>query len=134
MKKIIYIILIVIVASCGNSDPRAKLPTTGNFGATVKEDSAKSVSDMIAAIQTKDEMPVKVTGVIDEYCKGEGCWLTLKNQNGESIFVETENKSFILPRNINGKTAVVEGISKKIEKENTGDKEIKIIAKGILIK
>ena len=131
MKNLIIILCIATVFAC-NNDPRAKLPQTGNFGATVSADGAKTVNDVMIQFQTSDSFPVKVTGVVEEYCKGEGCWLTLANKGGEALFVETENKSFVLPRNINGKIAVVEG--KAVKENNNGKTELRIVAKGILIK
>jgi TfoX/Sxy family transcriptional regulator of competence genes len=131
MKKLISILILAAIISC-NTDPRAKLPTTGNFGTAVTEDSLKTVNDVVIALQTNNTFPVKVTGVIAEYCKGEGCWLTLENKGGEALFVEVENKAFVLPHNISGKIAVVDGIAVKEKVE--GKEETKILAKGILIK
>jgi len=131
MKKLIFIICIAAIFGC-NSDPRAKLPQTGNFGTTVSAEGAKTVSDVMMQFQTTDSFPVKVTGIVEEYCKGEGCWLSLENKGGEALFVEVENKAFILPRNISGKIAVVEG--KAVKEMNEGKTELKISAKGILIK
>ena len=131
MKNLLFILCIATIMSC-NNDPRAKLPQTGNFGATVVTDSLKTVSDVMMQFQTADSFPVRVTGTVDAYCKGEGCWLTLENKGGDALFVETENKSFILPRNISGKTAIVEG--KAVKEKNDGKTELKIVAKGILIK
>ena len=131
MKKLLFIFCVAAIISC-NNDPRSKLPQTGNFGATVSEDSLKTVNDVMAAFQTSENFPVKVTGTIQEYCKGEGCWLTLENKGGEALYVEVENKAFILPRNISGRIAVVNGLAVKEKVE--GKTEIKILAKGILVK
>jgi len=137
MKNLLLIIAIISIISC-NNDPRAKLPQTGNFGTAVKEESVKTVEEFCKTIDSSNNAHVIVTGVIDEVCKGEGCWLSLHNQNGEALFVEIENKAFILPRNIIGKTAVVDGIGSKEtikDEKKTGEiTELKITAKGILIK
>lgn len=131
MKKLIYLLVFAAALSC-NNDPRAKLPQTGNFGTAVNEDSVKTVNDVITALQSTDKFEVKVTGIIAEYCKGEGCWLSLENKGGEALFVEVENKAFVLPRNISGKIAVVDGTA--VKEKTDGKTEIKIVAKGILIK
>ena len=39
-------------------------------------------------MNAEKEFNATVTGLISEYCKGEGCWLTLENQGGEPLFVE----------------------------------------------
>ena len=131
MKNLLFILSIITIISC-NNDPRAKLPKTGNFGTTVSSDSAKTVSDVMMQFQLADNFPVKVTGTIAEYCKGEGCWLTLENKGGEALFVEVENKAFILPKDISGKVAIVDG--KAVKETHDGKTEMKISATGILIK
>ena len=130
MKKILFLLIVsIVIVACGNN--RDKLPNTGNFGATVLTDSLKTVSDVISILQTQTEATVNVTGIIEKYCKGEGCWLTLENKGGEALFVEVEKKAFVLPRNIEGKVAIVTGKAVKVMKD--GKAEIKIIATAIKI-
>lgn len=132
MKKLFVIICAIALVSC-NNDPRAKMEATGSFGVAVTEDGAKTVNDVAIEMQTATaDFPVKVTGMVEDYCKGEGCWLTLENKSGSPLFVEVENKAFVLPQKINGKVAVVEGMAVKYtEAEKT---EWKIVAKGIILK
>ncbi len=131
MKKILLIIIVSVVFVACSNDPRAKLPNTGNFGATVLTDSLKTVSDVISILQTQTEATVNVTGTIEKYCKGEGCWLTLENKGGEALFVEVEKKAFVLPRNIEGKLVTVTG--KAIKEMKDGKAEMKILATAIKI-
>lgn len=131
MKKLLLILLVSVVFVACSNDPRAKLPNTGNFGATVLTDSLKTVSDVISILQTQTEASVNVTGIIEKYCKGEGCWLTLENKGGEALFVEIDKKLFVLPRNIDGKVAIVNG--KAIKEMKDGKSEMKILATAIQI-
>ena len=131
MKKLLLILLVSVVFVACSNDPRAKLPNTGNFGATVLTDSLKTVSDVISILQTQTEASVNVTGIIEKYCKGEGCWLTLENKGGEALFVEVEKKAFVLPRNIEGKLVTVTG--KAIKEMKDGKAEMKILATAIKI-
>jgi hypothetical protein len=132
MKKLIYTILVAAIISCHN-DPRKDLPATGNFGTKVNETAAITVNDALVKLSTENEFNATVTGLISEYCKGEGCWLTLENQGGEPLFVEVENKAFALPHNITGKVAVVSGKVSKITND-AGKTEPMVTASGILIK
>jgi hypothetical protein len=120
----------VVFVACGNNN-RAKIPNTGNFGATVLTDSLKTVSDVISLLQTQNEVSVNVTGIVEKYCKGEGCWLTLENKGGEALFIEVDKKAFVLPLNIEGKLANVTGIAVKETKD--GKTEMKILASAIQI-
>ncbi|MFZ4796104.1 MAG: DUF4920 domain-containing protein [Bacteroidia bacterium] len=131
MKKLLLILIVTVVFAACSNDPRAKLPTIGNFGAAVLTDSLKTVSDVISLLQTQTEANVNVTGIIEKYCKGEGCWLTLENKGGEALFIEVENKAFMLPRNIEGKVATVTG--KAIKEIKDGKSEMKILATAINI-
>jgi hypothetical protein len=131
MKKLLLILTVsVFFVACGNSN-RAKLPQTGNFGSTVLTDSLKTVSDVISILQTQTEVTVNVTGIIEKYCKGEGCWLTLENKGGEALFVEVEKKAFVLPINIEGKVATLTG--KAVKEIKNGKTEMKILATAIQI-
>ena len=132
MKKLIYILFAALVISC-NNDPRKDLPAAGNLGNEVTENDAITVNDALVKLNTENEFNATVTGLISEYCKGEGCWLTLENQGGEPLFVEVENKAFILPHNITGKVAVVRGKVSKTTNDS-GKTEPMITAIGILIK
>jgi hypothetical protein len=131
MKKLLLILIVSVVFVACSNDPRAKLPNTGNFGATVLTDSLKTVSDVISILQTQTEVSVNVSGIIEKYCKGEGCWLTLENKGGEALFVEIDKKLFVLPRNIDGKVATVTG--KAIKEMKDGKSEMKILATAIQI-
>jgi hypothetical protein len=131
MKKLLLILVVSVVFVACSNDPRAKLPNTGNFGATVLTDSLKTVSDVVSILQTQTEVTVNVTGIIEKYCKGEGCWLTLENKGGEALFVEVEKKAFMLPRNIDGKVATVTG--KAVKELKNGKSEMKILATAIQI-
>ncbi len=132
MKKhtAIFFITILFILGC-NSDPRAKMPQTGEFGIAFTENEPKSVSDVIHLLDSGNNIPIQVSGVISNYCKGEGCWLTLKNENGEDLLIEIDSQAFVLPLHIENKTALVNGIAIK---ELEGDKKLSVHASGILIK
>ncbi len=126
---ILFIATAFLFVACQN-DPRAKLPQTGLFGQSINENT-----EVIAPedANSKINEQVIVSGVVDEYCKGDGCWLTLKNSNGESLFVEVSDKSFVLPHNINGKNVLAEGVLQSDSSEQSHG-SVKLMATGIVIK
>lgn len=132
MKYLILTITAFLIIGC-NTDPRKDLATTGNFGSAVKEENVMTVNDVLIKLANENDFPVTVTGLVKEYCKHEGCWLTLENTGGEPLFVEVENKLFVLPHHIEGKVAVISGKATKITND-AGKTEAKILASGILIK
>ncbi|MES2691730.1 MAG: DUF4920 domain-containing protein [Bacteroidota bacterium] len=132
MKYLIFTLATFLIIGC-NTDPRKDLPATGNYGTAVKEENVVTVNDVLTKLATQNEFEVTVTGLIKEYCKHEGCWLTLENTGGEPLFVEVENKLFVLPHHIEGKVTVITGKA-STSTNDAGKKEAKILASGILIK
>lgn len=135
MKKSIVALLLfpIFLYSCADGDPRNKLPQSGQFGETVNESEAITTEQLMDKMTGMTELKTTVSGTIDEYCKGEGCWLTLKNPKGEALFVEVENKAFVLPHQISGKEAVVSGTA-MIDTTEEGKIEVVMMANGVLIK
>ena len=129
MKKLLTIISCLFFAFACSNDPRSKLPQTGNFGEKIE--TTNDSKDAITAYNTIELSGINDTGIfsgtITNYCKGEGCWLSLENDSKQPILVDIENKMFVLPRKIEGKKVYIKGTI--VEDGN----EIKIVAKGILI-
>lgn len=132
MKYIFLSLFGLLLFACSN-DPRKDMPPTGDFGASFSADSVMTVSEALFRLSTQNEFEAVVTGTIQEYCKGEGCWLTLQNPSGEPLFVEVENKLFVLPHHIEGKTAVVKGRVSQTTND-AGKTEPLITASGISIR
>jgi hypothetical protein len=133
MKNILWsICLLFALAGCKN-DPRLKLPQTGAYGAAFAADSTVTVKQVAEALIVGNEVPVTVSGTISQYCKGEGCWLTLKNDDGgEDLFIDVKDKAFVLPYNIENKTAIAHGVAKRDTLE--GKIQLSVVADGIVIK
>ena len=119
-----------ILFSC-SENKRKQLPEKGFFGQTFSKDSSITVIDLPAIISVKDSAEVQVSGTIGKYCKGEGCWISIENPNGKPVLVETLNKSFIVPYDIDNKKVQVKG--KLVRVEPDSKYSFKIIATGVLI-
>lgn len=131
MNNKILIICLLLMGAC-NNDPRHKLKQTGTFGQAFAADTVMTVKQVSDALLTGNNIPVVVSGTITQYCKGEGCWLTLKNDDGEDLFVDVKDKAFVLPYNIEQKTATAHGVAKRDTVE--GKIQLSIVADGIEIK
>ncbi len=125
MKNLLFIALGAILVAC-NNDPRAKMPSTGSFGEKFE------IADEVKVLSTLDLNDTaifnvyQISGSIEKYCKGEGCWMTLK-ANNSFVRVDTKDKKFVLPKNIDGKKAIANG---QFIKE---DNELSFEATGIII-
>jgi hypothetical protein len=131
MKKLMILLLAAVTLAGCNNDPRLKMQPTGTFGTAFTTDSVLTVEQVVSLLNTGDNFPVKVKGTITQYCKSEGCWITLKNTDGEDLFIEVKDKAFVLPHNIEQKTAIANGIATKDTAE--GKLQLSIVADGIVI-
>jgi hypothetical protein len=132
-----------------------KIIQTGSFGTPFEEKGAITVKEMMNGMKSKNEMNVKVTAPVVTVCKSEGCWMEIDNGSGDKIMVKMKNHDFFLPKEIEGKTAIVQGVAKKevtsvadlrhyAEDAGKSEKEINaitqpkteiiIIAEGVILK
>ena len=80
------------------------------YGATFSPEGAISVSEFNTQMQDKDSLDaVLVSGELSEVCQKMGCWVKLKNESGEDIFVKLKGHDFFVPKDCAGKTAIVRG-------------------------
>jgi len=90
--------------------------TTKHFGAafTMQEDASK-LGDIIAKADELNGKKVKVAARISKVCKKKGCWFVLADDKGDGQYVRVtmHNYSFFVPKDCDGKNAVVEGVFKK---------------------
>ena len=157
MKKLIKItfalMFAVVVAKAQDSKitPAAKGVT---YGEKTTAKGAIPVTKLAAKMGEAETLETKISGKVLEVCTSKGCWLKLENANGETTRVTFKDYGFFMPKDIVGKTVVLEGISKKettsvdelkhyaedakkskeeIAKITEPKKEIKFEAKGVLV-
>ena len=96
----------------------------------------------------------KIAGEVTEVCTKKGCFMKLKQANGEDVMVRFKDYAYFMPQNIVGKNVVVEGMAKvnetsvaklqhyaadagkskeEIAKINQPKKDIEIMADGVLV-
>ncbi len=75
--------------------------------AEVKPDEAVTVEEMVAIVEDKGNFEGNVSAVLDGVCKKQGCWVTMKNKNGESVRVRFKDHSFGVPTDTPEGTLVV---------------------------
>jgi len=139
MKKIILIGITVLLASCTSQTNKAGTTDSKNdstaintekalsyYGDKITADSARPVSELVSMMNGNKEINVKLTGEVEGVCQKKGCWMDLKNQNGEKLHVTFKDYNFFVPKDCKGKTAYVDG---KAMYEETSIDELKEIAK-----
>ncbi len=97
-----------------DANVEAKEEANKYFGKKISADEAMPIAKMLTAMNTANETETaaKITGTIESVCKVKGCWMTLKKDDGSTMRVTFKDYGFFVPKDCDGKTAVVEGIAK----------------------
>ncbi|HMS50883.1 MAG: DUF4920 domain-containing protein [Chitinophagales bacterium] len=85
-----------------------------NFGAKIDETGAVSLAQAFDALKKsgKGEINIKTTGEVTEVCQKKGCWMNLKTADGGDMRVHFKDYGFFMPKDIQGRTAVINGIAR----------------------
>lgn len=78
-------------------------------GKKISEKGALPATQLVAKMGEKDKMPAKVEGTVESVCKMKGCWMKVKTGDGQTMRVTFKDYGFFVPKDIVGKTVVVEG-------------------------
>jgi len=120
MKRFLYFTLMTVIAiACQNNKEEqsveASLTEAGSplamayFGSQITEDDAVEAVLIPDKLAGTDSLRMKVVGTVDKVCQVKGCWMTMNVGQDEPMHVTFKDYSFFVPKNINGKEAVIEG-------------------------
>ncbi len=84
-----------------------------HFGKKINEKSAIAANELPAKMGEKESMNAKVTGTVESVCQAKGCWMKVKMDNGETMRVSFKDYGFFVPKDIAGKTVVMQGVAEK---------------------
>ncbi|TGD80874.1 DUF4920 domain-containing protein [Hymenobacter wooponensis] len=83
--------------------------TGKTYGAPISATGALPIATLQQALGNKDSAQVKLVGTADAVCQAKGCWLTMKTKDGQPMRVRFKEYAFFVPKDIVGKTVVVNG-------------------------
>lgn len=102
MKRLLILVTaILLITSCKNGIYFGKRFPTAN---SISQDSLYTLLTTDTLIKG-----VKVNGIVDFVCQQEGCWFTYLTSDGEIIRVMLKNKAYVIPNEINLKSAICLG-------------------------
>ena len=105
MKKYLFALFLTAgIYACNTT-----IAQDNHYGAKIDEKGAISVSELVAKMEGKTEMNAKVEGKISEVCQAKGCWMTLEKADGTKMRVTFKDYGFFVPKNISGKTVIING-------------------------
>lgn len=180
MKKFILPVLIVsgtlFMAACGGKDKDhseddmdsltqneaafqlaayVQADTAKTYGKKITAEGATNAYNLAADHTKANGFTGKVSGTVTGVCQAKGCWMTLDTGNGTTMMVTFTDYGFFVPKDITGKTAVIEGKAEirtvsvdeqrhlaadagkpqsEIDKITQPKEELRFVADGVLIK
>lgn len=124
-------------------------------GKKISEKGAIPATQLVTKMGGKDKMPAKVEGTVEDVCKMKGCWMKVKTGDGQVMRVSFKDYGFFVPKDIVGKTVVLEGTAEttttpvaelrhyaedagkskeEIEKITEPEKALTFVADGVIVK
>ena len=79
------------------------------YGVPVQPAGARPVGEVAALLGTQDSIPAKLVGTVTGVCQAKGCWMTMQTAGGQPMRIRFKDYGFFVPKDISGKTAVVQG-------------------------
>lgn len=105
MKKIIISALLTIFVASAYAQESF-------FGEKINEKGAIAAAELPQKLGNKEKMTAKVTGTVESVCQAKGCWMKIKTTDGQTMRVSFKDYGFFVPKDIAGKTVVIEGEAK----------------------
>ncbi|GAB3562171.1 DUF4920 domain-containing protein [Spirosoma luteolum] len=150
MKKTILLALFLGLSVAGFSQSAASY-----HGKKISETGAIPATQLATRMGSKTEMTAKVEGTVESVCKVKGCWMKVKTGDGQTMRVSFKDYGFFVPKDIVGKTVVMEGTAEtsvtpvdelrhyaqdagkskaEIEKITEPEKALTFVADGVIVK
>ena len=124
-------------------------------GKQISEKGAVPATQLATKMGQKDKMPAKVEGTVESVCKVKGCWMNVKTGDGQVMRVSFKDYGFFVPKDIVGRTIVMEGTAEttttpvselrhyaqdagkskeEVEKITEPEKALTFVADGVIVK
>lgn len=122
MKRSLFILTVIAGLFACKSEPAGESSTSTNAGyaifgdSTIMADGAITQAEMLEKfeqMQDGDSTTIKFSSDINSVCKKKGCWMTLALNDDTESHVTFKDYSFFVPKDADGKTAIVEGVAYK---------------------
>ncbi|WP_297792328.1 DUF4920 domain-containing protein [uncultured Eudoraea sp.] len=117
----IFLVVLVLLTGCKDqkkpSNPGENQEVERNyasFGKAIDGESALGSDEMFGKYQSllaTDTLNLKFEATVNDVCKSKGCWMKLNLKNGEEVMVKFKDYGFFVPKDIEGKEVIVNGIA-----------------------
>jgi hypothetical protein len=108
--KYIFSLLIalsaMIIVNAQDAEPAKPGVVYGKYS----EEGVKPISvNDIEKKMTDNKFDGKIQGKVVEVCQAMGCWAKVQKDDGTTVMIKVKDHEFAMPKDIVGKTIVVEG-------------------------
>ena len=88
----------------------AKMNTVGGYGAAITKENAIEYKEFLKSYKATAPEKTKIMGKVMGVCEKKGCWMNIENGTEEGMMVHFKDYAFFVPRDIKGKTVILEGV------------------------
>lgn len=112
MKKPFFFLLMLAL---GLSQAAAQQPAAGGqvFGQAFRPKAVMQAQDLPGVLDNHDSLQVQVSGQVREVCQAKGCWMDIALPNNTVMKVRFKDYAFFVPKDLKGKTVVLQGQARK---------------------
>ncbi|GAA4452821.1 hypothetical protein GCM10023189_16830 [Nibrella saemangeumensis] len=151
MRKVLSLVLILGMAA----GAFAQQESVSYHGKKISDKGAIPATQLTTKMNGKESLNTKVEGTVESVCQAKGCWMKVKTSDGETMRVSFRDYGFFVPKDIVGKTVVVQGTAQttttsvaelrhyaedagksknEIEKITQPEKALTFVADGVIVK
>lgn len=114
--------IIALTAACNKTAVKNNAANTPDakgylyFGSKITDQGITPLADVLNKLEAENltELPAKVSGTVTGVCQVKGCWMTLQTPSGTDMRVSFKDYGFFMPKDISGKTVIIEGKAQKV--------------------
>ena len=116
LKNILFGVFAIFLLNSCNSQPSVDTSKNSDnqFGEPITQEGSIPYGELVKKLSTVDSLNTKVTGTVSGVCKAKGCWMTIvSDDSNEEMRVAFKDYGFFVPKDIEGRTVVFEGLAYK---------------------
>jgi len=109
MKYIFSLLLVLSATIIGNAQDGESAKPGVTYG-KYSEEGVKPISvNDLEKKMTDNKFDGKIQGKVVEVCQMMGCWAKVQKDDGTTVMIKVKDHEFAMPKDIVGRTIVVEG-------------------------
>jgi hypothetical protein len=109
MKYILSLLFALATMSIANAQDAESAKPGITYG-KYSEEGVKPISiNDLEKKMTDNKFDGKIQGKVVEVCQAMGCWAKVQKEDGSTVMIKVKDHEFAMPKDIVGRTIIVEG-------------------------